>query len=78
MQADEDLIRQVEMLLDGKTNHRSANLVAVYRSAIVEYNLAGSIEIRTIARTAESDLRILLSRLRLQRAGLSARQPQCA
>lgn len=69
MRTDDVLIQQVEELLCGETCHFGANLIGAYRSAAREALETGDGEYDDIAREAECSLRILLTNLRLRRAG---------
>lgn len=67
MKLDCVLIQQVEELTDGQTVHLHANLAGAYRTAIEEFNRTGDDAYRLIAEEAQTGLRVLLARLRLQR-----------
>lgn len=67
MELDCVLIQQVEKLSDGQAVHLHANLAGAYRTAIEEFNRTGDDTYRLIAEEAQTDLRVLLAKLRLQR-----------
>ncbi|MBN8710185.1 MAG: hypothetical protein BGO12_20065 [Verrucomicrobia bacterium 61-8] len=67
-QLDQVLLQQVEELCSGENVHLHANLAAAYRSSIEQYRLTGDEEFQAIATDAYVELRILLTKLRQQRA----------
>lgn len=69
MKADEILIQQIEEVSNGESCHAAANLVGAYRSAAREYQDSNDAEYREVFFEAERELRILLMRLRIRRAG---------
>lgn len=73
MELDCVLIQQVEELADGQTVHLHANLAGAYQTAIEEFNRTGDDAYRLIAEEAQTGLRVLLARLRLQRGAYLVR-----
>ncbi len=69
MKADEILIQQIGELTNGENCHTAANLVGAYRSAAREYQDSNDAEYREVFLEAERELRTLLTRLRMRRAG---------
>ena len=69
MKTDEILIQQIAELSCGESCHKAANLVGAYRSAAHEHQNSNEGEYREIFVEAERELRIMLTRLRLRRAG---------
>lgn len=67
-QLDEVLIQQIEELCCGESVHLRANLVGAYRSAVEEYLRTGDQGYKSIAEEAYVELRILLARLRQEKA----------
>ena len=65
---DHTLIQQIEEMTSGETVHYSSNLVGAYRAAHMAYLDTGDSEFLPIASKAERELRILLTKLRHQRA----------
>lgn len=65
---DQVLLQQVEELCSGENVHLHANLAAAYRSAVEQYRITGDEEFQAIADDAYVELRILLTKLREQRA----------
>lgn len=67
-QIDHVLLQQVEELCSGESVHLHANLAAAYRSAVEQYRLTDDEEFQAIAADAYLELRILLAKLRQQKA----------
>jgi len=67
-QIDHVLLQQVEELCSGESVHLHANLATAYRSAVEQYRLTGDKEFQAIAEDAYVELRILLIKLRQQKA----------
>jgi len=68
---DHTLIQQIEEMTSGETVHYSSNLVGAYRAAHMAYDDTGDAEFLAIASEAECGLRILLTKLRHQRAAFT-------
>lgn len=67
-EVDTVLLQQVEELGSGETTHLRANLAGAYRTAVEQYRLTGDEEYRRVAEEAYRELRILLTRLRQEKA----------
>ncbi len=67
VEIDRLLIQQLEELCDGETVHLRANLVGTYRIAVNQYTASGNGEYRELAEDSETELRSLLTRLRLKK-----------
>jgi len=68
MKADLDLLRELETLSTGDTVHVRLNLAGAYASALEQFNETGDRDFQSVALDAHLALRVLLARLRLQRA----------
>jgi hypothetical protein len=68
IEPDYGLIQEVELLAGGEAVHVVANLTGAYRSAIDLYNKSGDKDYRDIALEAETNLRTLLTKLRIRRS----------
>lgn len=67
-QIDTVLLQQIEELCSGETSHLQANLTGAYRTAVEQYKATGDEEYRSLAKEAHTELRILLTKLRQQKA----------
>ena len=65
---DTVLLQQIEELCSGETSHLRANLAGAYRAAVEQYRTTGDEEYRAVAEDAYTELRILLTKLRWQKA----------
>ncbi len=63
------LLMQLEAVMDAESVHAHANLVGAYRTAVAEAR-TGDEAYAAIAQEAEAQLRIMLTKFRLRRAGL--------
>lgn len=67
-QVDAVLLQQIEELGSGENTHLRANLAGAYRAAVEQYCITGDDEYRLLAEEAHRDLRVLLTKLRQQKA----------